>query len=230
MVVPNSADAARTTRRNLSTAQAKAYYDRLGGKQDWQFYERRAEETLLTLGGFDDAAAVFEMGCGTGALALRLLRDYLPANAHYLGIDLSDTMVSLAHHRLNPFAPRARVERTDGAMRFPTDDGTFDRFLSAYVFDLLPPELIAAALTEAGRILRPGSLLCLIGLTFGTSLTSRLVTRARDGLHRLNPSMVGGCRPISLKDFLSPEMWQVVHHEVVVSFAVPSDVVICRKP
>ena len=83
--------------------------------------------------------------------------NYPPANAHYLGVDLSDTMVSLARHRLDPFAPRARVERTDGAMRFPADDGTFDRFLSAYVFDLSPPELIAAALTEAGQIFVPAA-------------------------------------------------------------------------
>ncbi|HSN17392.1 MAG TPA: class I SAM-dependent methyltransferase, partial [Gammaproteobacteria bacterium] len=171
------------TQRNLSTAQAKAYYDRLGSKQDWQFYERRAEERLLALGGFDAASAVFELGCGTGALARRLLQDHLPADARYLGFDLSDTMVALARGRVASFAPRARIERSEGGMHFAAGDGSFDRFVSAYVLDLLPPEAIAAALTEAGRLLRPGGLLCLLSLTAGTSFTSRLVAGTWDRLY-----------------------------------------------
>ncbi|RMD62955.1 class I SAM-dependent methyltransferase, partial [Candidatus Parcubacteria bacterium] len=49
----------------LSYQQAKAFYDRLGKKQDWQrFYEDVATAALLRNGEFDKASAVLEFGCG----------------------------------------------------------------------------------------------------------------------------------------------------------------------
>ena len=56
----------------------RAFYDRFGGKQDWQrFYEDPALRDLICHGSFDEAHAVVEFGCGTGRLAEHLLRDYL---------------------------------------------------------------------------------------------------------------------------------------------------------
>ena len=58
----------------LTTEQAAAVYDRIGRWQDTQaFYEYRAVEDLVRSGDFEQARSVVEVGCGTGALAERLL-------------------------------------------------------------------------------------------------------------------------------------------------------------
>lgn len=44
-------------------------------------------------GAFETATHVFELGCGTGRFAERLLERHLPATARYKGIDLGPTMV-----------------------------------------------------------------------------------------------------------------------------------------
>lgn len=65
--------------RTLSHGKAKAFYDRLGRRQDWQaFFEDRAVEDMIEHGCFGRARAVCEFGCGTGRLAQRLLREFLP--------------------------------------------------------------------------------------------------------------------------------------------------------
>jgi SAM-dependent methyltransferase len=70
------------TERTLSPARAKAFYDRFGRKQDAQaFYEDAALDDLVSHASFGTARTVFELGCGTGRLAVTLLRERLPEAA-----------------------------------------------------------------------------------------------------------------------------------------------------
>jgi hypothetical protein len=48
-------------------------------------------------------------------------------------------------------------------------------------------------------------------------------------IHRLNPRLVGGCRPVSLQDFLDEEQWQIDYHYVVTAFGIPSEVMVASK-
>src|SRR5260370_853167 len=147
----------------LSRSQARAFYDRFGTKQDSQaFYEDPAIDELLRHADFESAEVVCEVGCGTGRVAGRLLGEKLPPTARYLGWDLSPTMVGLARQRLAPFGERARVELTEGMPSLPLPSNSVDRFLSTYVFDLLPYDEIEAGLAEAHRVLRTGGKLCLV--------------------------------------------------------------------
>ena len=156
--------------RYLSPAGAKRFYDRLGSGQDWQrFYENPATSQLIAHAGFDSAHSVFEFGCGTGAFAAGLLQHRLPADARYVGLDISGKMVSLALERLKPWSDRARVYQSDGSPRIPEPDSTFDHFVSTYVLDLLAPDFIDQLLSEAHRLLVPGGKLCLVSMTFGAS-------------------------------------------------------------
>jgi ubiquinone/menaquinone biosynthesis C-methylase UbiE len=127
-----------TAEATLSHAAARALYDRIGRWQDTQrFYEDYATADLIAHADLHQAQSVFEFGVGTGRIAERLLRDHLPATARYLGIDISATMVALARQRLAPWWNRARVEQSDGSPRIESPEGTFDRFVSTYVLDLL---------------------------------------------------------------------------------------------
>ncbi len=213
------------TQTVLTTAEARAFYDRFGRKQDSQgFYENPALDDLVASSRFREAQNAFEFGCGTGRFAARLLEKELPASATYLGCDLSAVMVALAEERLDAFAGRATVVQSDGAIRFPLSDRSVDRVVSCYLLDLLSGADIAAFLAGARRVLRPGGLLCLVSLTEGVSAWSRIVIALWMALFRLRPSLVGGCRPIRLEAYPDTETWQVLHRRVVAPFGVPSEV------
>ena len=139
-----------------------------GIKQDWQrFYEGPALRDILLHGQFDSAQSVFELGCGTGAFARALMEGHLPETSRYVGADISSVMAGIARKRLAVFEGRAEILNTDGSLPFKYTDGSFDRFVSNYVMDLLPPDEIRLALKESYRLLKPGALLCLISLTYG---------------------------------------------------------------
>lgn len=220
------------TNRYLSPAAAKRFYDHLGSAQDWQgFFENPAITELIEHAAFDSATSVFEFGCGTGALASRLLQHHLPADAQYVGLDISSKMVSLAQERLKPWSERARVSQSDGSPRIPEPDLMFDRFVSTYVFDLLAPDFIHQLLSEAHRLLVPGGRLCLVSMTFGASPISRAVCWGWQRLWRLSPSTVGGCHPIELSEYLKSQSWTPDHQTKVTSWGVTSEVLVasCRS-
>ncbi len=215
------------TTRVLTPSAAQAYYDRFGKKQDNQgFYEDPPLEDLIAHSDFATAESVFELGCGTGKLAARLLEKHLPPSASYLGCDLSSVMIGLARDRLEPYAERARVASAEPAVRFPLADHSTDRIVSSYVLDLLSEADIRRFFSEAHRTLKPGGKVCLASLTWGIRLLPRIVSALWMLVFRLNPSTVGGCRPIHLRSFIEPQQWQVVHQRVLAPFGIPSEVLI----
>ena len=214
----------------LSREQARRVYDRIGARQDTQaFYEDRATEIVVQHGQFDTAHRVLEFGCGTGRFALRLLSHHLPQVAHYRALDLSPTMVRLARERLAAFGSRAEVVLTDGSPPVAQPAASCDRFVSNYVLDLLSEDDIAAVVREAHRILEPGGLLCLSGLSTGTGPFSRLVSRTWSRVHALRPALVGGCRPLELLSWVPSKQWRVRHHAKLAPFGVPSEVLIAER-
>jgi SAM-dependent methyltransferase len=214
-------------RSALTAAEARRFYDRFGAKEDSQgFYGNPALDDLLAHAGFESARAVFEFGCGTGKLAARLLGEFLPPSATYLGSDVSPVMVALAERRLKRYGARARVVQTDGSARFPIPDRSVDRVVSTYVLDLLSEEDTRVVFAEARRALAPDGRLCLASLTAGKTGFSRVVTYLWTALFRASPSLIGGCRPVILERYLDRERWRVEHKKVVAPFGVPSEVLV----
>ncbi|MDH3673346.1 MAG: class I SAM-dependent methyltransferase [Gammaproteobacteria bacterium] len=214
----------------LSHQEARRTYDRIGSRQDSQgFYEDRATAMVRLHGDFTAAESVFEFGCGTGRFALHLFEEYLSNTARYRGVDVSPRMVRLAQARLASHSPRAEVILTEGGPPVDEPAGSYDRFVSNYVFDLLSHEDIRAVLREAHRMLRPDGLLCLSGLSSGSGFGSRMVAGVVSWIQSLRPSLVGGCRPIDLLPFLLESEWQVQHHSKVVPFGIPSEVVVATR-
>lgn len=214
----------------LTPEQARRVYDRIARAQDWQhFYEDAATAELVAHADFDNAHAVVELGCGTGRFAAALLAGHLPADASYVGVDLSPRMVALASDRLRQWRDRATVSLVDGDASMPAPDGAADRFVTNYVFDLLGSEQTRAALSEARRVLAPGELLCATGLTPGERGLAQYVSRAWTGVWARWPALVGGCRPIRLVDAVDPSQWDVRHQRTVVAWGIASEVVIAAR-
>jgi ubiquinone/menaquinone biosynthesis C-methylase UbiE len=216
--------------RTLSHEQARRFYDRFGARQDSQaFYERPALERMLAHLALGQTRSVVEFGCGTGRLAAELLAEHLGPECRYLGLDLSRTMVELARGLIAPFESRAEIRQTDGTPRIEAPDGSFDRFVSSYVLDLLPADEIRMLLEEAHRVLAPGGRLGVASLTRGRSGTSRAGTWLWERIHQLRPALVGGCRPIEVADLLSGTRWALLYRSVVSRYAIASEVVVAER-
>lgn len=218
------------TSGTVSHAQARRFYDQFGAKQDSQrFYEDRATDDLIRHADLVTAKRVIEFGCGTGRFAERILEHYLPADARYLGTDVSSTMVNLARARLARFGDRAEVRQSNGSPVIASGAGNADRFVSNYVLDLLSHEDIDALLREAHRVLEEGGIVGLVGLTHGWTWVSRAVEWSWSVLYSIRPMLVGGCRPLNLLDCVRPPGWRVRYHHRVASFGVPSQILVAQR-
>ncbi len=117
------AQVARATLESVSALtpqQARQLYDRVGRAQDWQaIYEDRAVRKLTANAEMSSARAVFELGCGTGRLARRLLAQDVPTSCRYVGVDVSPRMVQLTRRRLEPWSQRAAATLVDGSVPLP---------------------------------------------------------------------------------------------------------------
>jgi ubiquinone/menaquinone biosynthesis C-methylase UbiE len=213
----------------LTRSQARAFYDRFGRIQDAQaFYEDAALDDLIAHAAFEQAEKVFELGCGTGRIAFRLLTKHLSPSATYIGIDLRQTMIDIAKQRISSYAERASVIQSDGSMHFPLPDNSVDRVISTYALDLLSEKDIRQAVSEAGRVLMPHGKLCLVSLTHGETFASRIVCTVWSAVFSLNASLVGGCRLIRLASFFDPVSWLIDYRNVVTRWGVLSEVLIAH--
>ena len=138
-------------------------------------------------------------------------------------------MVALARRAVASWSERASVVQLDGSLPLPVADGSADRFVAAFVFDLLDPHYAGEVVADASRILRPGGLLCLSSLTWGRSPTSRLVSAAWHQLWRWAPRLVGGCRPIDLRPLVDDERWSVLEDTTVESWGFPAQVMVAAR-
>jgi SAM-dependent methyltransferase len=216
--------------RMLTHQQATTFYNHLGAKQDWQaFFEAPATRKLIAHASFETAQAVFEFGCGTGAFAEQVLAHHLPPQAAYLAVDSSVTMVRLARSRLERFGARVVVRQTDGSLQFAEGSGSFDHFVSNYVLDLLSVPDRGQLLAEAHRLLVADGRLCLVSLTRGSTPLARLVTWSWTRLHALEPGLVGGCRPLELRDCLPDTDFHIDYAQVITRFGIPSEVVVASR-
>ena len=216
-----------TIPHTLSHEEARAYYDRLGRKQDWPcFFEDRATQDLVRHLDLQRARFIVEFGCGTGRFAAGILEHHLTADARYVGYDMSGTMVELSRKRLARFGERAEVRRTNGDR--PTDlaPRSMDRFLSNYVVDLLSFDDIRALLKTAEHLLCDGGLLGLASLTHGHTFASRMLERMLSIVYAARPSLLGGCRPIDLLEFVSGPTWSLRYDKCQTVLGVSSEVLV----
>jgi ubiquinone/menaquinone biosynthesis C-methylase UbiE len=96
------------------------------------------------------------------------------------------------------------------------------------VLDLLAESDISALIAEAHRVLKPGGLLGLVSLTHGFTFVSKIIEKIWLSAYKLRPTLVGGCRPITLELFLR-NGWKLRHKERMISFGIPSAVLVAEK-
>jgi ubiquinone/menaquinone biosynthesis C-methylase UbiE len=147
-----------------------------------QRYERGM--SILTLGRlervWDEIAQrltpgdrVLDLGCGTGALAVRLARQ----GCEVTGVDLSAPMLDQAVENVRQASLTQRVTLKElGAVELNTafGDSSFDAIVSTLVFSELSEDEIAYTLAECWRILRRGGQLLVADEVRPNSMLGRI--------------------------------------------------------
>jgi SAM-dependent methyltransferase len=152
-------------------AESEAY-ERFMGR-----WSRRVAPLLVELASVGPGDAVLDVGCGTGALALAVVRAC--PSAAVTGVDPSSAYVRAA--QANAPAGRARFLVGDAqALRLP--DASFDRALSLLALNFVPDP--AKALREMIRVTRPGGIVAGAVWDYGEGMELlRAFWDAAAGLH-----------------------------------------------
>ena len=77
-------------------------------------------------------------------------------------------------------------------------------------------------------MLKSNGKLCMVSLTEGVTVASRIVSSLWMAVFRMRPSLVGGCRPIRFESYIDEDCWQLEHRNVVTPFGVPSEVLVLK--
>lgn len=201
---------------------AQSIYDRIGSRYDWlDFYESQAKALAREKLTLAPGQNFLNVGCGTGKDHGEMQAAVYPGLA--IALDLSWVMASLTARRTGGPVCQADVAQ------IPFADQGFDRILAAYILDIISGQQLETALTEFWRLLRPGGRLVLLSLTHGVTLASRTVVSIWEAIYRIAPVACAGCRPLQLASLLEEWPYSTLTSEIVVQFAIPSEIVVADK-
>lgn len=115
----------------------------------------RAYERLV--GQVEPGQRVLDLGCGTGALAVRAAR----RGATVKGIDINPEMLAIARRRVEEEQLEERVELAEqGVAELDEEaEGSYDAVTSGLCFSELSDDELRYTLDQVARLLKPGGLL-----------------------------------------------------------------------
>ncbi len=121
---------------------------------------RAARRRALDLAELDSGAAVLDVGCGTGTLALEAA-ERVGKTGRVVGVDASPQQIARA--RSKAARRRLPVELRVGLIEgLPLPDASFDAALSTLMMHHLPDDLKTRGLSEILRVLKPGGRLVVV--------------------------------------------------------------------
>jgi len=134
-------------------------------------------------------------------------------------------MLARARRRLERQGLGGELSVAD-AHRLGFPDASFDLLVNNYLFDLLPQSDFQPVLHEFRRVLRGGGRLLLVNM----AQAERWHQRLYEYLYRLSPSLMGGCRGVSLASDVEAAGFKDVRREYLAQAAFPSEVISARVP
>jgi len=147
----------------------------------------RAALDLASAGPSD---RLLDLGTGTGEV-LRQLARRSTRPLYAVGVDTSAAM--LAHV---PALPSGWTVRKGDALALPFAADEFEVAVASYVLHVLPEGVLATALAELARVLRPGGRLVTVTPVVPTRGLVRAVGVACDIVSRWAPATFGGLRSL----------------------------------
>jgi ubiquinone/menaquinone biosynthesis C-methylase UbiE len=113
----------------------------------------RAREQLLAQAGIRDTDRVFDLGCGTGTLAVLIKRRF--PQVEIVGLDPDPKALARARKKAAREALAIQFDEGFGD-QLPYPEASFDRAFSSLMFHHLTAEEKVNTLREVHRVLKPG--------------------------------------------------------------------------
>jgi len=112
-----------------------------------------AREALLAQAGIRPTDRVFDLGCGTGTMAMAIQKQF--AGVEIVGLDPDPRALARARKKAARESLTIQFDQGFGD-QLPYPAASFDRALSSFMFHHLPPEEKGKTLREVHRVLKPG--------------------------------------------------------------------------
>lgn len=197
-------------------------YDKLSRFYDlWAgLTETKARRLALKMADIRDGSTVLEVAVGTGLAFEQIVRRN--PQGKNVGVDLSSGMLAKARKRLAKGKHNNYCLTQGAANALALPNGSIDVLVNGYMFDLIPFEKMDAILREFKRVLKPSGKLVMANMTAGRGFGSTLY----QGIYRLFPRAMGGCRGVVLSERLRRLGFRVKTRVYVQQFLFPSEVIL----
>lgn len=184
--------------RQFSAQQVKASYAKVAWFYDvWSMLtESKAVAKGLALAQIKDGESILEVAVGTGTVFKEIVTKN--PNGINKGIDISPEMLSKAKQRMKGFSSSHYDLQLGSVYKLEFPNDYFDLLVCNYLLDLLPEEDFTFILSEFKRVLKPHGRMLITTFSYGDKWYHSLWY----WLAKHFPSLLTGCRPILLSDYI----------------------------
>ncbi len=185
--------------------------------------ESKSAKKVLELAQIQSGERILEVAVGTGVMFAEIVRRN--ENGVTEGIDVSPSMMAKADERMKKF-PKGRYRLQIGsAYKLPFDSNTFDLLVNNFMIDLLPEKDFPLILSEFNRVLKPSGRIVISTMSFG----KRWYHKMWFWISKHFPKLMTGCRPISIKNYLTQAKFDSVESIFISQNTFPSEVLRAKK-
>ena len=186
--------------------------------------ETKARQRSLKLARIRSGETILEVAVGTGLTFREILR--ANPDGQNFGIDLTPAMLKKARRKADQ-AGVSNYQLTSGdAYHLQFGDQSIDLLINNFMFDLLPEKDFALVLAEFRRVLKPNGRMVLVNMT----RAERWYQRIWEGVYKLNPRWLGGCRGVLLQNSLAASGFVNIRREMLSQLGFPAEILTADKP
>jgi ubiquinone/menaquinone biosynthesis C-methylase UbiE len=208
----------------MSQKEISKLYDGLAKIYDlWgTLAESKARKRAIELANISDNQKILEVAVGTGLAFKDIVRKN--PNGENCGIDISDGMLEKAKKKMKAVASNYVLENGT-AFNIKYSNNYFDILFNNYMFDLMPVSEMGKILNEFRRVLKQNGKLILINMTEAETYSARIY----EWIYKLSPSLIGGCRGVTLSELIQKNGFRVESREYIQQMLFPSEVIVAYK-
>jgi ubiquinone/menaquinone biosynthesis C-methylase UbiE len=181
--------------------------------------ETRARQRAMSLAQVKNGETVLEVATGTGLTFREIL--IANPNGENIGIDLTQAMLDKAIRKASQTGQKNYQLCIGDAYHLEFPDRYFDLLMNNFMFDLLPEKDFPTVLAEFKRVLKPSGRIVLVNMT----RSEHWYEQIWEGVYRINPRWLGGCRGVLLHDSLVEAGFTYIRRERVSQLGFPAEII-----
>ena len=186
-------------------------------------FEKKARMRGIEVAMIKPDDKILEVAVGTGHSFLEFLRRVSRDNT-VCGLDLTPAMLEKTR-RLAVTKGYSNFDLREGDARsLPFPDDAFDVVYNSYMMDLIPTGEFPVVLREYHRVLKKDGRLILVNLS-----KNNQEPILWERLYRVNPYILGGCRPVMMEPFMRETGFREIQREFRPGILLPTEIVTALK-